>query len=320
MAHISGSATNATDLLEQLRVWLLTRGWTQNHWGAEGNGYRLHMYKGLTYIHFRSYASEYPTYNISFETTGRFGIAFNVGSGYTGASAWHSQPGVPIWEGDGRPMGAVSNLGSGPFVSHQFFDDGNGNYLVIVERSPGVWRSLCWGDSLDKASAWVGGAYFSGMGSFGFYGSLTDDGLAKPMFPPMQNGSGNGGYSYVRADIDTFTGKWLTLSRGPNYTSNGNTGKYACNALVCDWGCDWTGPPVYEIASLTSRLRCIQDERAILLPMAIYATRDLGGMSLLGTVPSIAIAATQGMSLGEDLAIGSETWRLFNGFLVRVVE
>ena len=50
MAYESGSASNATDLLDKLRVFLVAQGWTQNKWEAISGGYRLHLNKNSVFV------------------------------------------------------------------------------------------------------------------------------------------------------------------------------------------------------------------------------------------------------------------------------
>ena len=91
--------------------------------------------------------------------------------------------------------------------------------------------------------------------------------------------------------------------------------------MACDdWASAWTQPVQYD-AQFKARLFSAQDCRPVLMPMMIFVKRDSGGMSFLGTVPSMAISAasSHGLSIAQDLTIGSETWRQFPGFLVKVV-
>ena len=328
MANQIGVATNPNDLLDKLRIWLLTRSWILDVYQVDGAGYRLHMHKGSIYLNFRSYNAETPT---PYRGSGSsYGIAFNTGTGYDSGLNWYSQPGTPIllpdyYYGTPNPGGTGIILGPGPYQSHQFFDDGADNYLVMVERAPGIWRKLCWGASLDKSGAggWTGGAYFSGFTTFGYWSDANIDpgSAAYSNYPPMGNCQSGGNAllnAFVRADVDTFVGKWLALA--PSTGTARITGRAATNALICDWLCDWTQPPKYDL-QLISRLYNQQDCRSILMPLQIYAERDGGGMSFLGTVPSLAVSATSknGLGLGQDLQVGSEVWRQFNGFLVKVV-
>lgn len=323
MAHLTGIATSPVDLLDQIRVWLLTRGWAQNRWQSwsDANRYDLCMSKGSTYLNFRSYSDGVVPWDGNYVLG--WGILFFVGTAYDSGTDTVRQAGGPQYS-DGGTIGIASNLGSGPFASHQFFDDEAGNYLLMIERSPGVWRHICWGDSLDKSGAgsWVGGAYFSGHKNNRYHGSNVDGGGAVGNFPPMPNSDNNGVRAYVRADVDTFTNGWIGLTYFPSFASQSTspaTGKFGCDAHVCDWACDWTEPPKYG-AYFNGRLFNTQDQRAILQPLMIFAKRDAGGLSLLGTVPSLAISSSgAALATGQDLTVGSEVWRQFPGFLVRVV-
>lgn len=320
MAHTIGSAISPNDLLDQLRIWLLIRGWTTDLYASVGYGYRLHMHKGSIYVNLCSFLGGEVGFAGNYQ--GGTGIALTLGSGFDAGSDFAGQPGIPIW-GMGT-MGSAMLLHAGPFISHQFFDDEAGNILVMVERNPGAWRHLCWGDSLDKAGAgaWTGGQYFSAnFGSAAL--NAGDSGNVYSDVPPMNNYDVNSPSAWVRADVDTYQGKWLNLSRYEE-TSTSEERKGATNAFRSwqydEYSTSWGTVPRYGLA-IRNRLYNIQDSRAILLPMMIYAHRDQGGASFLGTVPSIYLSAARGHGIadGQDLVIGSDTYRQFSGFFVRKV-
>lgn len=323
MAHTEGFATSPDDLLDKIRIWLLTRGWTVDLFTTWTGGYRLHAHKGATYVNLNSFnncASGYPVGN----GQGGTGIALSLGTGFDAGQSHGNQPGAPYtygYYGALGTVGAACLLGPGPYFSHQFFDDEQGNILLMIERAPGVWRHLIWGDSLDKSGAgsWTGGAYFGSMAPSGTVNSSLDTGAVIADAPPMlNNGFGQGVCAFVRADVDTYTNKWLLLS---NYEFSDSTyQKYATNNVYLSSIINnWATIPLYIY--LRSRLYNMQDSRAVLLPMQIYVHRDQGGASFLGTVPSVFLSSTHehGMSIGQDTVIGSETFRQFNGFLVKVV-
>ena len=327
MAHLIGAASGPVDLLHQLRIWLTTsRGWTEDSYAPYETGYRLHVHKGSTYLSFCSFVGVGSIGWPDSAYMGGSGISFYMGTGFDAGKAWWEQPGGPRFMTTGYPLGAAVSLGAGPFPSHQFFDDGNGNYLVMVERSPGVWRPLVWGDTLDKtgAGAWTGGAYFGSSCSSRSFGDAHDPGSALNDIFPMLNGTllGPETSSFVRADVDTFTSKWLSLSA---MAAEDQTGKRAVNAASYSApgnGLQNWRDGIWYGANFRTHLYSSLDLRAVLLPMPIFAVRDAGGSSFLGVVPSIYVSAShlQGVAIGQDIQIGLETYRQFNGFLVRVID
>nr|WP_320132330.1 hypothetical protein [uncultured Holophaga sp.] len=336
MAHTIGTASNPNDLLDQLRVWLVTRGWTQDYYAAVSSGsaygYRLHMHnESGTYLNARSYIGEQPTWYAAASGTGLYGIAFNLGTGYDSGSSWDYQPGAPLnYATTPQSLGSGMILGAGPYPSYQFFDDEAGNYLIAVERGSGIWRHICWGDSLDKTGAgeWEGGAYFGGTAGFGYWNYGSDAGSATPDYPPMPAAGLNGVYSYVNATVDGVT-DWVSLKNYNLTVSSsathivGTSAVWAINHPVDSYLLSsWPGIPILSQA-LRNRLYQPANTRAILMPIPIWVLRSDGGSSFLGTVPSLAVSAhatlVTTMGIGDDMAIGAETWRLFNGFLVKVV-
>ena len=135
---------------------------------------------------------------------------------------------------------------------------------------------------------------------------------------PILYGGTEGHACFVRADVDAFTGKWLC--RGLTATAAaGYTGKYASSGLAGSQSppTDMPRMGVYAFRNLHGTL----DGRAITLPIVLYGARDAGGYSALGEVPSMRfcpISEVGGASIGSDLALGAETWRVFPSCLVRV--
>jgi hypothetical protein len=319
MPHTIGFATDPIDLLDKLRIWLLSCGFTLSDYSAVGNGYRLHMHKNGQYVNLRSYSNEYPETYINNSALNRYGIAFNIGTGYSSGSSWAYQPGTVKAADNTSCNGVALVLGAGPYTSHQFFEDGQGNVTIIVETSPGAFKTACWGPTADKSGAgtWTGGAFFGGPKTFGHWNAFDADMDSSKNRSPFNTGA-----SFIRADVDTFTNRWVGMSAAPggdiNYLQTGKLGTAGFNGVDDN---SWTEPPIYARRFL-AHLYNLQDSRAVLMPIPVFAKRDLGGVSFLGTIPSLALSAasSHGISVGQDITVGSEVWRQFSGFMVRVIE
>lgn len=319
----TGTATDNVDLLQKLVAWLVDRGYTSNKSESNNGGWRAHLNKGSVYVNIcASVHSTVNTWHSQFSPTNAFALNLYIGTGYSSAEGWKDQPGGPTQNGTSYTVGSCAVTGPGNITSYQFIDDGNNNIFVIIERAPGIFRSLYWG-SLVKVGLWTGGNYFGGNSPGYFCTTSNDTGLTTEEVPFGNQAPpiGTGQTAFVRADIDAFVSKWLCgclLSAtslesgytGKRFSSGIESGSYVASTDVPCLG-------VHTAAMLHSTL----SGRIFLLPVPIYAARDAGGYSLLGEVPSLRLcrASSQGMTIGTDVPIGDETWRVFNGFAVRMV-
>ena len=274
MAHATNSATNPIDFLQQLVTWLVTRGWTSNLSQAEGSGWRAHLSKNGVFVNFRAFINEANQFQMG-TTNAYTGISFYVGTGYNSGGAWNAQPGGPVVTGTSNHMGVVMRMTSGALPSFHLFDDGEDNITVVVEKSAGYFQHLGWGQ-LIKAGSFTGGAYFFGSDSCYF-------GWNESYYCPFTNMSYDGQpIFYVLADVDSFTGKWVTCD-----TSSSHTGKTAYSPVQGrSTFANNTSIPGYG-GYFQDHQTSTQNGQANLLPLRVYVARDTYGASLLGTVSNI---------------------------------
>lgn len=148
MAYETGTATDVTDLLDKLRLFLTGAGWTINSWSVQGSGYWLSIQKGSDL--FANLVSD-PASGTSTHP-GPY-IYARGATGYNGASAWTAQPG-------GQSASTVCNKMPGPFVAYHFFE-GDDYIHVVVEVDSGRYRHLHIGIA-EKFCAFTGGLYVQG--------------------------------------------------------------------------------------------------------------------------------------------------------------
>jgi hypothetical protein len=314
----TGTATSNIDLLQKLVTWLGTRGWTNNMSQADGSGWRAHLSKSGVYVNLRASVGNDATWRDNFSGSGNYNYALHLflGTGYSSGSAFNAQPGGPTQSGTSYTVGVAAVAGSGALTSYQFIDDGADNILVAIERTPGVWRHLCWG-TMVKLGSWTGGTYFGGS-SAGYYGSTTADTGGAQSLCPFSCNEGHTGF--VRVDVDAFTSKWVSFGSSTTAAA-GYTGKLATSGV--QFGSNQ--PPSSEAPKLSvyaqAALHNSLGSRAVTLPVMLFVARDAGGYSALGELPSLRLCrATDlaGMSPGADFSQGAETWRVFPGYAVRV--
>lgn len=297
-AYETGTATDQNDLLQKLATWLAAQGWTANMNAADSPGWRLHMNKGAFYINIRGFTGAEAgskTWQTT-DATGYNGVALYLGTGYNGASAWRSQGGGPATSGS-VPIGANVLINSGLITAYHFFDDGDDNIVVVIEKGAGVFGAMGWGPSIEKAGTWTGGQYFFGQMP-GYYmnkpASFDTSSIGNGDAPFAQgcaltnNFSAQAATAWVRADVDTFTGKWISNATSKTTDSyRGATGWYGTtDVLGVTSTVDITVPSYNTFQANTLNPA---NGRGALLPINFYVTRAAGYMSLLGRIPNLFI-------------------------------
>lgn len=339
MAYQNGTYADPKDLLQQLVSWLVGLGYTQDMaltqvTGGLGTGWRATLHKGDLYVHlFASMGAAAGHFSNSYyDSSPCWGLCLYLSSAFDASKAFHHQhTGAP--HGYGYTTSYVGqvflNLGSAAGVAYHFIDDGD-HIRVITERQAGVFGYLMWGPEVEKYGAWTGGRYFLGSAAVyagssrtsGVGATKTSDcpsaGTAESRLPPC---------FYLRADVDTFTGLWLS-----NCNIGGMPGdNYAWSALYTGRQVKTpalnSGQPAYgpstEIPgypqAVVDRLTSQANGQALLLPLTLYAQRDGGGWSPLGVLPGVCAsnATLKGYAPGSTSTIGSETWQHFHNFSVR---
>ena len=103
MDYETGSATDAHDMLDKIRTFLVANGWTQNGYVSETYGYRLHLNKGALYINMFSgiatdpISGKYMVFDhLPDERHRGFTVPRGSTASPTGAKAWKNMPGAPV--------------------------------------------------------------------------------------------------------------------------------------------------------------------------------------------------------------------------------
>ncbi|MGH9746526.1 MAG: hypothetical protein ACRD59_10520 [Candidatus Acidiferrales bacterium] len=328
MNYQSGSATSSTDLLQQLVTWLVGLGWTQDRSAAEGSGWTASLHKNGNYAHLRAAESETTIWSSNFGAA-HYGLHMFTGTAFIGGQLFKDQTtGAPIASGGSNTIGVGMQLSAGPFSNYFFFADGTAdNIVVVVEKTPGLYEHIGWGLSLEKAGSYTGGAYFFGSAA-GYYVSDTSVAAGTNGFTSSSDCPGvnldaiGGGCMFVRADVDSWTGKWVSISVVAS-GNQGYTGKIGDCSVKGKNNSMKSNFPVYAYSNagqFQERQTSQQDGRANLLPLMLWAQRDstTSGFSLLGTVPWVfaSNAVGNGFSNADEYVIGSTTYKLFPNFAV----
>lgn len=334
MPYETGGASSSVDLLQKLVTFLGSNGWTQDRSASEGAGWTATLHRSGTYAHFRAVLDEGSPWQYSHSGDGAgYALDMYLGTGFSSGVVWNNQTtGAPVGSSS-NPVGVGMHLTAGPFTNYYFFCDAAGdNVVVVVEVTSGLYVHLGWGLSLQKAGSWTGGPYFFGSTS-GFWTSYPSapggaSGMTATSDCPFVNRDyNNSACAFVRADVDSFTGKWIGIQGSSGSTSPdsaGYQGKFGGSSVR---GTTSTADPFYPTYSYHAYAYEFQNEqtsaldgRANLLPILLWANRDstASGYSLLGSAPFVfsCNAVGNGFSSGDEYVLGGTTYKLFPNFAV----
>ncbi len=319
-----GAATSPTDLLSGIVAWLTgTQGWTQDAFADDGDGKRAHLHKGGVYLNLRSTLAQ-----AIFQGSGAApGIGIYLGTGYSAGSAWNAQPGAPLGTGTSYVVGSFMKLPTGAVEAWYGFDDGSDNVVVVVRRPGPAYTHLGFGVSAKKIGAWTGGPYFfaalpgrqqagSGMAGDAATHAQGPFGMIQP-----DNSWQSYGYSgFVRADVDSQTGKWAAFSCTSVSWYDGYTGLAGVSGIdIYDGGGVAESWDVPNYCGLHRYTWSDMNGQAVLLPIYLYVGREAGGHSALASFDHLFMsgAVDHGAFQAEStVTIGAKTWVLFPRFAV----
>lgn len=353
-AYSTGVSTSPTNLLQTLVTWLTGQGWTLDSSVADGLGWRAHLHKGTDYLNFRAAELEqiYPESGVgpAYHDSGNqddpdsdqlakgYGIGFYMGDGYSGAAAWDAQSGKPERITEGSAIGVGMNLPAGSVAAYHFFDDGNDNVTVVVERSAGVVTHLGFGPALAETGQPENFAYaFAGTDSYqntnpGPYGS-NRAGINVNAWCPMTHGDKGGGSlqvfglgnhvhtnALVRVDAATFAGRWIT-NGNKDHLEWGYSGRFMRAAVnqnpASEGELNEDEYPGYQY--LQGRIHQAAFAGALLLPIYCYSETSAGRWAPIGYPPTVfyAEAVGHGYALGDIYQVGGLDYMIFPNFAVR---
>lgn len=223
MATTTGAAPTILSLIDAIRVFLGANGWTNNYYGDDQAGKRLHLSKDGVFINFRACVNENP-YDaaagvIDLENaTQAYGLWANISTGFDSSSErWYRQPGAtnridsvnqpPLYEYCG-----IVNLNSG--LNYWLFAFDTAVYIV-TESPAGIFQWMGFGNLSPKFGDWGGGQFLFAKHAPGDYNSNKN-------FPLFSSAFGGQGQvrSYLRVNgIDGVNG-WVRGYNTGNASGN----------------------------------------------------------------------------------------------------
>lgn len=323
MPYQTGPATSPQNLLSQFLTFVVAAGWTLDDDVADGTGHKAHIHKGAKYVSLRSFINENSP--LLGGLAGSSGIALTGATAYAVTANWFNQAGAPFKDGFSPTADVITcimPLPAGAISNYWMFADVAGDNVVLVALKGGsVYTHLFFGD-LTKYGTWTGGPYFGASRSYfglSFFG--LNDGLTVTSAPP---GAAvyNQPSALLLADVDSHTGKWLTMT-GQTVAPDASTGKrMQSSTSAIDTNMEIAGDHIHY-GFLRRRAESANTSGLILLPTIWLAERDFGGnrfgggWAALGEVPWLYQSTTDGFSPGSTQMISTDAYSVFPGFAVR---
>jgi hypothetical protein len=301
MAYQTGGATGVNDLLDQLRAFLLTRGWAVNGFSTLGAGKRLHVQYGTDiFFNFRSYAGDAREGNpnqIGTTATAQ-GIGCNGSTGYDGAAAWYAQPGAPF--SSSRYQGAAIWGLAGAITAYHFFAfEGTGfaACYVLIETAAGSFDWLGFG-KVESTGTITGGQFMFAKQQLS--DSNTTGGVVLPLATCNQWGGSRG---------NSFAGLYLAVDGLTNWKLNNEayagTGQHAHTDEQTRFAYSYCAPSEFN-------------ELSPLQPIRFLVTRDGANYGThtprtpVGYLPKIFYLNIADLQPGALTVVGGTNYRVFS--------
>lgn len=294
MAYQTATATDVADLLDKLRLFLVSAGWTVDLWGdtAPTGSKQLAVHKDGLYATFVTSTSTGSTTD-----PGPYvGVYGHTGFTGSGAQAELSQT-------------VLANAMSGPFVGYYFFEGQgrDGPYVhVVVETQAGIFKHFGTG-VMDKEGVYTTGQYvFASRWSYSL-------GSGNPINTPDHNDhrlpfnstTGSNAWGYIRADTDGISPLWMegrlgSASGSTRYISAGFTRAAASSGSQAQ---TIHGPAAASPSLLTGRSH--------LWPLWCLGERGAGFYSPLGAPPDMRFVRIDNFNPKDIITLGTDEWQVF---------
>lgn len=287
MAYQTATATDTTDLLDKVRLFLIAQGWTVDRWAdrAGGVGKVLNVHLGALFFTFLSDNTLNPT-------------TANPGP-YITVYQHPAYSGAALDTQASQSLGQVANRMLGPYQAYHFFagtGDSGPFFHAVVETDPGSFKHFGIG-VLNKQGAVTNAAYCyaSSWSYHPAWTSIADDIRHAMPFDDLtrtNSGAASRGLA-VRADYDAISPRY-------HYADFSDT---ATALFVGYRNGTIRGPAIAGASELTGR--------APLLPLWCGVQRGSGLYSDVGYPPELRFVRVDDFEPGQELPIGGDTWLVF---------
>ena len=303
MAFETGTPTDLQDLVSKLFTFLtgLTPAWVQDEFDGTNNYGTIHNSTSSVYVSFR------------WDDSPGTDLAIYHSLGWTTSLEPHQQDDD---SGNGDTTTPINIdrrcnlLSSGPYTGYTFFASEAAPFYchVVVEHSSGQFRHFGFGQ-MNKVGDWTGGEYC--------YGHHWAQGASSADVPTANahawgwDGIGTttsiaGTIHAEGLDQQGASEKWIVLTGA----TTGGTDRAAVTRQVA-LGSSRSGLWTHYLSWLTTAQLNLYKP---LIPIgAVFRDTSTSPDTwyLLGTQPDVAIINIANFSAGDDITVGSDTWRVF---------
>jgi len=299
--------SDPTDLVNKLAVFIEANGWTRDDLSNEGSGRRYHAHRGSQYLNMRGLVNESAPSGAAIMDGGGvniYGVSFNIGTGYSGASPWYSQAGIPTSSGGGpRSCGIQSLSVAGTY--HFFAHDSGDRIVVVLEYASGYYDRFYFG-LLEKYGTWTGGDYF-GASRTGIQSSAFSNTVPYGFFLGNHNGGETSSnmsspLAFVMADPDGESGwHWSSVA---NYGATRRMIRDLYNIFA--FVASWVNQP-----NTTNSLCALFPVVAFVDRASTSALVSTTSTSPAGVIPEIFYCSMHNLVPGQQITFGSTDYRVF---------
>lgn len=324
MAYASGGSntpTSVQDLVYRLKEFasgLSTKPWTVDEYDTTNRRCTIHRTDG-------SGTSEQKCYvTFRWDNTTQYMLSIYQSLGFTSSTLPHAQP-DDSGGGDttsppttGRRVsftdGTVGSTLTGPFQGYYFFaGEGSTPYIhVVVQPVTGLYRHFGFGN-LAKNGTWKGGEY-----CYGHSWNQSTNYIDLPTYNGHQfmlDSGSTGSYTgYHTMHLEGFSeqavnGKWGAFCGLTDSPSNDRQSTPVARVRLC--GTARGG----GYATLLGWVRASSlNSHKLILPITTYLVDTSTAPDtyrLLGTMPDVGIINVGNLSSGDEITVGSDTYKVF---------
>jgi hypothetical protein len=284
--YLSTTASSIEDLIDQIADAALAAGWTVDRNNLVSTNRTVTVHKSGDYIHIFN--------------TDQTGFSLRASTGYSAGDTPAAQPGA-------SSTVVLCNVGDGPFGDVHFFadDDPAEHFFGVVNIDGERYRHFAFGE-LVKAGTYTGGTFFDAINwTAGASEHLPLDIKHHQLF--SSSSYDNIQCGGVRCDLDGNTDFFAPFRDAFHFTPNatGGFGEENTNPAGSYGDAYRTQSGFYNrsINGWTGRTPFQHVQIRVQRPDTFY--------SIIGEVPNIRYLYMSRFVAGEEVTIGSDTWKIF---------
>lgn len=290
----SGTATSREDLLDKLRLFMISAGYTINRFAASGTGFvlntqKLGSYSDTIYPSLRSVNNE----NLAGSAPQCTGLVASMADGYDSSKDCVDQTNSPRSIISSTDYFAAVSHPISTVATYWFFHDTNPEFLAMVLQLPnGHYKHHVFGQ-IEKTDASIGrGDFF-----FGTNGMSTNNPAFPLPFESVTGASAPTSTSYLRLIMDERDGWWTPANKAQLSGAINSTGL------------------IFGANYIDSLLRKHSLNRfsngAAMTPFHLYALKQNGERPLVGHIPNWRSIRREALLVGQEYSLGSDVWMAF---------